>query len=143
MDAQITAQLGERWTVWASHAYQEAKIERDGRVGVESLEGNEVAAVPRYISDIGVDFRATDALKIGVQGRAQGDYYLEERNAAGKYGDFAVLDLSTSYQIDPTWSVDLQLKNATAREYSYVWNDRFFQSQAQPMFSPSAASSCT
>lgn len=138
VDAQITAQLGERWTVWASHAYQEAKIERDGRVGVESLEGNEVAAVPRYISNIGVDFRATDALKIGVQGRAQGDYYLEERNVAGKYGNFALLDLSASYQIDPSWSVDLQLKNATARKYAYVWYDSFFQSQAQPMFSPSA-----
>lgn len=138
VDAQITAQLGERWTVWASHAYQEAKIERDGRVGVESLEGNEVAAVPRYISNIGVDFRATDALKIGVQGRAQGDYYLEERNVAGKYGNFALLDLSASYQIDPTWSVDLQLKNATARKYAYVWYDSFFQSQTQPMFSPSA-----
>ncbi|HFK2892379.1 TPA: TonB-dependent receptor [Stenotrophomonas maltophilia] len=138
VDAQITAQLGERWTVWASHAYQEAKIERDGRVGVESLEGNEVAAVPRYISNIGVDFRATDALKIAVQGRAQGDYYLEERNVAGKYGNFAVLDLSASYQIDPTWSVDLQLKNATARKYAYVWYDSFFQSQTQPMFSPSA-----
>lgn len=138
VDAQISAQLGERWNVWASHAYQEAKIERDGRVGVESLEGNEVAAVPRYISNVGLDFRATDALKFGLQGRAQGDYYLEERNVTGKYGNFAVLDLSASYQIDPTWSVDLQVKNATGHEYAYVWYDSFFQSQAQPMFSPSA-----
>ncbi len=138
VDAQITAQLDERWTVWASYAYQEAKIERDGRLAVESLEGNEVAAVPRYISNVGVDFRATDELKFGLQGRAQGDYYLEERNVAGKHGSFAVLDLSASYQIDPTWSVDLQVKNATGREYAYVWYDSFFQSQVQPMFSPSA-----
>lgn len=138
VDAQISAPLGERWTVWASHAYQEARIERDGRAGVESLEGNEVAAVPRHISNVGVDFRATDALKFGLQGRAQGDYYLEERNVAGKYGNFAVLDLSAGYQINPTWSVDLQVKNATGREYAYVWYDSFFQSQTQPMFSPSA-----
>lgn len=138
VDAQISAPLGERWTVWASQAYQEARIERDGRAGVESLEGNEVAAVPRHISNVGVDFRATDALKFGLQGRAQGDYYLEERNVAGKYGNFAVLDLSAGYQINPTWSVDLQVKNATGREYAYVWYDSFFQSQTQPMFSPSA-----
>lgn len=138
VDAQISAPLGERWTVWASHAYQEARIERDGRAGVESLEGNEVAAVPRHISNVGVDFRATDALKFGLQGRAQGDYYLEERNVVGKYGNFAVLDLSAGYQINPTWSVDLQVKNATGREYAYVWYDSFFQSQTQPMFSPSA-----
>jgi len=138
VDAQITAQLGERWTVWASHAYQEAKIERDGRVGVESLEGNEVAAVPRYISNIGLDFQASEALKLGLQGRAQGDYYLEERNITAKYGSFAVLDLSAQYTLSPRWSVDLQVKNATGREYAYVWYDSFFQSQAQPMFSPSA-----
>ncbi len=138
VDAQITAQLGERWTVWASHAYQEAKIERDGRVGVESLEGNEVAAVPRYISNIGLDFQASEALKLGLQGRAQGDYYLEERNITAKYGNFAVLDLSAQYTLSPRWSVDLQVKNATGREYAYVWYDSFFQSQAQPMFSPSA-----
>lgn len=138
VDAQITAHLGERWTAWASHAYQEAKIEHDGRLGVESLEGNEVAAVPRYISNIGLDFQATEALKLGLQGRAQGDYYLEERNVAGKYGGFAVLDLSARYRISPAWSLDLQVKNATGREYAYVWYDTFFQAQAQPMFSPAA-----
>ncbi|GHH52188.1 hypothetical protein GCM10009090_15450 [[Pseudomonas] boreopolis] len=138
VDAQITAHLGERWTAWASHAYQEAKIEHDGRLGVESLEGNEVAAVPRYISNIGLDFQATEALKLGLQGRAQGDYYLEERNVAGKYGGFAVLDLSARYRISPAWSLDLQVKNATGREYAYVWYDTFFQARAQPMFSPAA-----
>gem|GEM_PF-1745751 len=96
-----------------------------------------MAAVPRYISNVGVDFRATDALKFGLPGRAQGDYYLEERNVAGKYGNFAVLDLNANYQITPAWSVDLQVKNATGREYAYVWYDSFFQSQTQPMFSPS------
>ncbi|MBB5864744.1 TonB-dependent receptor [Xanthomonas sp. 3058] len=138
VDAQISAQLGDKWTLWASHAYQEAKIARDDRDASVSLQGNEVAATPRYISNIGVDYRATDALQLGLQGRAQGDYYLEERNVAGKYGGFATLDLTARYTINPAWSVDLQVRNATGREYAYVWYDSFFWSQAQPMFSPAA-----
>ncbi|WP_311238962.1 MULTISPECIES: TonB-dependent receptor [unclassified Xanthomonas] len=138
VDAQINAQLGDKWTLWASHAYQEAKIERDDRDASVSLVGREVAATPRYISNIGVEYRPTDALRLGMQGRAQGDYYLEERNVAGKYGGFATLDLTARYTINPAWSVDLQVRNATGREYAYVWYDSFFWTQAQPMFSPAA-----
>ena len=141
VDMQVDAALGERWTLWASHAYQEAKIERDGRAPVLSLEGREVAATPRYISNLGIDFQATDALSLGLQGRAQGDYYLEERNVAGKFGGFAVLDLSAKYNINPRLSLDLQVKNATAREYVYAWYDSFFWERVQPMFSPSAGRS--
>ncbi|KTF32595.1 TonB-dependent receptor [Xanthomonas vesicatoria] len=138
VDAQINAQLGDRWTLWASHAYQEAKIERDDRDASVSLVGREVAATPRYISNIGVEYRPTAALRLGLQGRAQGDYYLEERNVAGKYGGFATLDLTARYTINPAWSVDLQVRNATGREYAYAWYDSFFWTQAQPMFSPAA-----
>ncbi|MCC8475469.1 TonB-dependent receptor [Xanthomonas arboricola] len=138
VDAQINAQLGDRWTLWASHAYQEAKIERDDRDSSVSLVGREVAATPRYISNVGVEYRPTAALRLGMQGRAQGDYYLEERNLAGKYGGFATLDLTARYTINPAWSVDLQVRNATGREYAYVWYDSFFWTQAQPMFSPAA-----
>ena len=136
VDAQLSLQLGDDWTVWASHAYQEAKITRDDRDASISLQGREVAATPRYISNLGADYRASDALRLGLQARAQGDYYLEERNVAGKFGGFAVLDLSAAYQINPRWSVDLQLKNVTGRQYAYAWYDSFFWDSARPMFSP-------
>lgn len=136
VDAQVDAQLGEHWTLRASHAYQEAKIERDGRAPALSIEGNEVAATPRHISNLGVDYRASDVLSIGLQARAQGDYYLEERNETGKFGAFAVLDLGAKYQITPRLRVDVQVRNLTDREYVYAWYDSFFQDTAQPMFSP-------
>ena len=85
-----------------------------------------------------MDYQATTALQFGLQGRAQGDFYLEERNVTGKYGDLAVLDLSAKYQINPRLSMDMQIKNATGREYAYAWYDSFFWAQAQPMFSPAA-----
>ncbi|MDR7193914.1 TonB-dependent receptor [Luteimonas terrae] len=136
VDAQFDARLGEDWTLWASHAYQEAKIERDGRAAGLSIEGNEVAATPRTISNLGVDYQASDALALGLQARAQGDYYLEERNVTEKFGKFAVLDLSAKYQLNPRMRVDVQIKNVTGREYAYAWYDSFFWDDAQPMFSP-------
>ena len=138
VDAQIDARLGDAWTVWASHAYQEAEIQRDGRATGVSIEGNEVAATPRYISNIGIDYQASDALQFGLQGRAQGDYYLEEQNITDKFGGFAVVDLSAQYRINPRMRVDVQLRNVTGREYVYAWYDSFFQETTQPMFSPSA-----
>lgn len=137
VDAQLDWQLGDDWTLWASHAWQEAKITRDDRAAALSIQGNEVAATPRHISNLGVDYRWSDALQFGLQGRAQGDYYLEERNITGKYGNFAVVDLSAKYAINPKMHVDVQLKNATGREYVYAWYDSFFQDTPQPMFSPS------
>lgn len=137
VDLQLNAQLGQRWTLWASHAYQEAMITRDGRDAADSIQGNEVMATPRYISNIGMDYQATDALRLGLQGRLQGDYYLEERNVAGKYGRIATLDMSARYEINPAWSVDLQLRNLAGRLYDYAWYDSFFQAQPQPMYSPS------
>jgi len=137
VDVQVSTRIGEDWTLWASHAYQEAKIVKHEAPDGSSLQGREVIATPRYISNIGVDYQATDALQLGLQGRMQGDYYLDERNTSGKFGGFAVLDLSARYQFDPRFSVDVQLKNVTGREYAYAWYDSFFWEQAQPMFSPS------
>lgn len=129
VDVQIFVLLGECWIVWVFYVYQEVRIECDGWVGVELLEGNEVVVVLCYISNVGVDFCVIDVLKFGLQGCVQGDYYLEECNVVGKYGNFVVLDFSVGYQINLIWSVDLQVKNVIGCEYVYVWYDSFFQSQ--------------
>lgn len=137
VDLQASTRIGERWSLWGSHAYQEAKVVSAFADDGTSLAGNEVLATPRFISNLGVDFDASDRLRFGVQARAQGDYYLEARNAAGKFGGFAVLDLSAGYRLSERMRIDLQLKNVTGREYAYVWYDNFFWgSDARPMFSP-------
>ncbi|MFY1018815.1 TonB-dependent receptor [Ectopseudomonas khazarica] len=136
VDLQINASLTDRWSVWASHSYQEAKV-ISAYSGGESLAGKEVFSTPRYISNLGTDYQFDHAWRIGLQARAQGDYYIDERNAQGKYGGFAVLDASIHYQLDDSTSLDLQLKNLTDREYEYVWFDNFFWGgDDQAMFSP-------
>ncbi|SUD79018.1 TonB-dependent receptor [Pseudomonas putida] len=137
VDMQISAQLDEQWTVWASHAVQEAKVVKGLAANGQSLSGKEVFSTPRYISNVGVEYRYNDDWKFGAQGRAQGSYYIDELNEQGKYGGFVVVDASVSYRITPSTSVDLQVKNLLGREYEYVWYDNFFWGgNGQPMFSP-------
>ena len=93
-------------------------------------------STPRYISNLGTDYQLTPDWRLGLQARAQGDYYIDEQNEQGKYGGFAVLDVSAEYMVSPTLSVDLQVKNLTDYEYEYVWYDNFFWGgDDQPMFS--------
>lgn len=137
VDMQISAQLGDQWTVWASHAIQEAKVVKAYAANGQSLSGKEVFSTPRYISNVGVDYRYNDDWKFGAQGRAQGSYYIDELNEQGKYGGFVVVDASVSYRVTSSTSVDLQVKNLLGREYEYVWYDNFFWGgDDQAMFSP-------
>jgi len=137
IDMQLTAQLNDQWTVWGSHAIQEAKVVSAFTAGGQSLAGKEVFSTPRYISNAGVDYQFNDAWRFGLSARAQGDYYIDELNQQGKYGGFAVLDANVRYQLSATTSLDLQMKNLTDRDYEYVWFDNFFWGgDDQPMFSP-------
>ncbi|MBJ9975233.1 TonB-dependent receptor [Pseudomonas sp. S75] len=137
VDLQVSAQLDEQWTVWASHAIQEAKVVKAFAANGQSLSGKDVFSTPRYISNLGVDYRYDDDWKFGMQGRAQGSYYIDELNEQGRYGGFVVVDASVSYRISPSTSVDVQVKNLLDRQYEYVWYDNFFWGgDDQAMFSP-------
>jgi iron complex outermembrane receptor protein len=137
VDMQLTVQLNEQWTLWGSHAIQEAKVVSARTASGQSLAGNEVFSTPRYVSNLGADYQLNDDWRFGLQARAQGDYYIDELNQQGKYGGFAVLDANVRYQLSDTTSLDLQLKNLTDRDYEYVWFDNFFWGgDDQPMFSP-------
>ncbi|MBU1330818.1 MAG: TonB-dependent receptor [Gammaproteobacteria bacterium] len=137
VDMQLSAQLNDQWSVWGSHAIQEAKVVSAFTAAGQSLAGKEVFSTPRYISNAGVDYQFNDAWRFGLQARAQGDYYIDELNEQGKYGGFAVLDANVRYQVSATTSVDLQLKNLTDYDYEYVWYDNFFwpEGDEQAMFS--------
>ncbi|WP_149194541.1 TonB-dependent receptor [Luteimonas suaedae] len=136
LDMQVTSRLGERWTLWASHAIQEAKVVSAFTADGVSLAGKEVFSTPRYISTLGIDYRPGERWKLGLQGRMQGDYYIDEFNAQDRYGGFKVLDVSARYRLSDRFSIDLQVRNLADHAYEYVWYDNFFWGgDDQPMFS--------
>lgn len=137
IDFQLSSRLTDKLSIWFSHAVQEAKVVSAYTAGGVSLAGKEVFSTPRYITNLGAEYQADARWRFGVQGRAQGDYYIDDLNAQGKYGGFAVLDASVRYTLSANTSIDFQLKNLTNHRYEYVWYDNFFWGGAdQPMFSP-------
>ena len=137
IDWQVTANATDKLNLWLSHSLQEASVVRAFAANGVSLAGKEVFSTPRYISNAGVEYRASDSLRLGMQGRAQGDYFIDSPNEQGKYGGFLVFDANVRYNISKRTSVDFQVKNIGDRKYEYVWYDNFFWpvDNAQPMFS--------
>lgn len=101
------------------------------------LTGKEVFSTPRFITNLGAEYRANADWRLGLQDRAQGDYSIDELNTMGKHGGFVVLDARLRHALTPKVSIDLQIRNLTNSKYEYVWYDNFFWGgNDQPMFSP-------
>jgi len=143
VDFQITTHIADKVKLWFSHAYQEAKIIGGYASGGTSLVGKEVFSTPRTITNVGVDYQATESLRFDLQGRAQGNYYIDDLNSKGKYGGYILFDGGVHYALSKNFGVDLQVKNIFDRKYEYVWYDNFFYPAGsyQPMFSPGAGRS--
>ena len=138
IDLQFTTNILDNVKFWVSHSIQEAKIIGGYAAGATSLVGKEVFSTPRHISNIGVEYKASEAWRFDLQGRAQGSYYIDDLNAKGKYGGYVLFDGGAHYALTKTVGIDLQLKNIFDRKYEYVWYDNFFwpAGSYQPMFSP-------
>lgn len=138
VDFQVTGRVTDTLRLWLSHSLQEATVQRAFTAGGVSLAGKEVFSTPRYISNVGAEYQATEKWRFSLQGRAQGSYYIDDLNAKGKHGGFVLFDTSVRYALTKAASLDLQLKNLTDRKYEYVWYDNFFwpAGSEQPMYSP-------
>ncbi|MCC2957605.1 TonB-dependent receptor [Massilia sp. IC2-477] len=138
LDLQVSTRLTERLQLWAAHSLQKAEVVKAFSASGESLAGKEVFSTPRHISNAGVEYRASSSWRFGLQGRAQGNYYIDNANSQGKYGGFVLFDANVRYQLSPRTSIDFQVKNLADRKYEYVWYDNFFwpAAQAQASFSP-------
>lgn len=121
-DIQLNMKPHARTTAWIAYSHQVARITAPDPSAPATL-GKEIENVPHYLVSAGVDWQATDRLKLSAWGNAQGDYYLERTNTQGRAGKFAVLNLGASYRLSDTMDLGLQVKNVTNRKYVYAWYD--------------------
>jgi iron complex outermembrane receptor protein len=88
---------------------------------VSIAEGNELRSIPDFIASLGLNFQVTPALVARLHLDAQGDYYINESNTGGKYGDFTLLSASADY--DAGWgTIKFQLNNITDEYYEYAFD---------------------
>ncbi|MFC0252556.1 TonB-dependent receptor [Massilia consociata] len=139
-DFQLSGRATEKLDLSFSHSLQKAEVVSAFTADGVSLAGKEVFSTPRYITNVSADYHASDAWRFGLQGRAQGSYFIDSPNAAGKFGGFVLFDASLRHRLSQRTSVDVQLRNLAGRRYDYAWYDNFFwpAGDAQPMFSAGA-----
>ena len=120
VDFQITSQWASHTKLWLSHSVQEAKIVSGYTA---SLTGKQVFGTPNFMTTLGAEHTLSEQMSVGLQGRAQGDYYINTYNTNGRFGEYMLLDASVKYQPAKSVSLDLQVRNLLNRVYaSDVWD---------------------
>ena len=121
-DAQLTWQANPHWRAWASYSRQKAVIQVPDPTA-PSTRGRQIENVPNWLTSAGVEYTPTQDWTFSAWGNGQGDYFVERTNTLGRYGGYALLNLSARYRVDARNQLALQLKNATDRFYVYAWYD--------------------
>lgn len=121
VDIQFKVNPIEPVDLWGSFSLQEAIIKVPATAGVRV--GNEVDHVPNYIFSGGVDYRVTPKFKASLWTTGQGDYFLEQTNTTGRFGEAALLNLNLDYQVTKQINLQFQARNLTDSFYEYAWFD--------------------
>lgn len=122
MDIETSIRPTDKGTVWLSYSYQNSEILKP-ETSAQNTMGKQIDHIPHHIFAAGVDYQVMPALRLSAWANAQSDYYLERSNTKGKYGDFALLNVSASYKVSKDVALDFQIKNLTNKYYEYVWWD--------------------
>lgn len=127
-DAQISVRPTRALNLWGAYALQEAKIVKSNAT---ATVGKTLDHIPDFLFSGGIDYDITEDLKASIWANVGGDYFLENANKTGKFGDFALLNLRLGYQIRKYANLEFQVKNLTDQYYEYAWYDG-----AQTLHSP-------
>lgn len=108
--------LNDRLTVWGNYATADSEIKEEG-----INKGNELRGIYDYTASLGTTWLVTPKLAWKVHYDVQGDAYLNEQNAGGKFGDYALVNTALDYKT--SWgSINAQVNNLLDEEYEYVYD---------------------
>lgn len=119
-------------SVWAAFSLQEA-IVKNSAPDTTYRVGNEIVNTPNYLFSAGIDYQVTRDLRSSLWTSGQGNYYADQANRLGEYGEYALLNLELGYQVTKNVDVQFQAKNLADVNREYVWYDNAYTA---PLFSP-------
>ncbi len=120
VDLAFDWRINDRWTLWGNATTVDSAILRPAS-NRSAFIGNELRGIPDHTASLGLSVRATDTLTARVHVDHQGDYYVNEANLGGQFGDFTLLHASVEQRFG--WGMlALQLNNLTDRYHEYVFD---------------------
>lgn len=133
IDIQLTSYLTTNTKAWLFHTLQEAKV------GEGVFAGKEIFGTPKYITNIGLDHKSTEKWSYGFLARAQSDYYIDQYNNQGKYGEYVLVDTNAKYQVDKNVGLIFEVKNIFDKKYvGDAWSSAAGAATGSPWISPGA-----
>jgi iron complex outermembrane receptor protein len=137
VDLQLNVQPTSRLGVWVGAAVQRARIVKADDASI-ATQGNEIDHTPHLLYNAGADYDVSDVLRVSGSINGQGSYFLDRTNTTGKFGAYAIVNLSAAYRLGNNLDVELQVRNVADRYYEYVWHDG-----AQSLHAPGSPRSVT
>jgi iron complex outermembrane receptor protein len=133
LDVGLTWTLNNSASLWANFSTVNSEIVRPGD-GLENTVGNQIRSIPNFTASVGAQYQFTSAITGRVHIDSQGDYYVNENNLGGKFGDFTILNAVIEYSTN--WGrIDFQINNATDEFFEYVFD--FSETGTNTIHSPS------
>ena len=119
-DIAFNGDINESWSYWGSFTTIDTEIVRAAD-SIAGAQGNELRSIPDFTASLGLNYQVTDKLVTRLHLDAQGDYFINEANVGGKFGDFTLLSASADY--DAGWGlIKFQLNNITDEYYEYAFD---------------------
>jgi outer membrane receptor protein involved in Fe transport len=99
-----------------------------------NFSGKEMEAAPRQLGNTRLTWNPRESLMAQVEWIRIGSYWLEASNAAAfpRYPGHDLVNLRTSWQVDPVWSVFARLYNVADKRFA----DSAQISSNTPVYSP-------
>jgi iron complex outermembrane receptor protein len=116
MDYAVTDKLN----IWGNLSKVYTSIEKTSTAN-SAFTGNDLRGIPDHTASIGASYQWTSALVTRMHIDRQGNYYVNEANLGGQYGDYTLVNASADYKT--SWGkVSMQANNIFDKFYEYVFD---------------------
>jgi len=117
VEMSANAQFSRRWSLTAGYTFADSTVVSNP--GDPSLEGKEIAEVPRHIGSLNLRYRGDDGLTVDLRGRAVGRSF---GDAANRYPSPAhqVVDVHVSRRVTSWLDLYVKTDNIFDEKYYYT-----------------------
>lgn len=120
IDLALNGTITSALSYWSNISFIDSEIINTSAANVANT-GNELRSIPEFTASLGVNYQVTPKFVTRLHLDAQGDYYVNETNLGGQFGDYTILSASADYDLN--WAVvKFQLNNITDEFYEYVFD---------------------
>ena len=124
VDLSANVQLSEQVSLWANYTTVDSEIIKPASAR-NAFIGNELRSIPDSTGSLGMNFQASQAWNLRLHVDRQGDYFVNEANLGGQFGDYSLLHANVDYLTEIAGiatQFSLQANNLTDRYHEYVFD---------------------